>query len=76
MLQSKLIYFGVISQTFRLTENATAAFRVRWGKHCFPPLATVNAQIFHHINQITHVYLQICKRTVLPGIDSLLSYGP
>lgn len=63
-LQSKIISFSKILQTFRPTENASAAFKVPGREEVFLQKATLNAQIVNLFNCIAHIYSQICKWTV------------
>lgn len=53
-LQSKIISFSKILQTFRPTENASAAFKVPGREGVFLQKAALNAQIVNLFNCIAH----------------------
>lgn len=60
MIRSRFIYFNIISQTFRLTKMQLLPSWYQRENTYFPEWA-LNAEIFNHIKDITHIYSQLCK---------------
>lgn len=72
-LESKIIYFGQISQTFRLAENASAAFKVPGRKGGISTKTTLNAQIVNIFNSNTHIYIHKYVSELFFMISTLVS---